>query len=206
MLETWKRFFDLRRPQNSDLRAPYSYDSRSFNNAVGFTGMRGWARGNSISLYFHVSSVVHSELFYGSVNSIFFDSFYGTLQTLLLNISEAYLHQSIMNIKSAHMAGKCFWINEIMKWNMNNLLHQICVLYNCPTGIAHSLCKKKKEIKSYYNRHFEFCHQPLGWQFLEAKTVTLSSLNINFQRCNALMREKKIEKVLHSKVQIDIYL
>ena len=57
-------------------------------------------------LYFHVSSVVHSELFYGSVNSIFFDSFYGTLRTLLLNISEAYLHQSIMNIKSAHMAGK----------------------------------------------------------------------------------------------------
>ena len=55
---------------------------------------------------FYVSSVLHSELFYGSVNSIFFDSFYGTLRTLFFNISEAYLHQSIINIKSAHMAGK----------------------------------------------------------------------------------------------------
>ena len=69
----------------------------------------------------------------------------------------------------------------------------MCVLYNCTTGIAHCLCKKK-EIKSYNNRNFEFCHQPLGRWFLEAKTVTVSSLNINFQRCNALMGEKKIEK------------
>ena len=51
-LGLWKRFLDLRRPQNSDLRAPYSYDSRNFNNAVGFTGMRGWARGYSISFIF----------------------------------------------------------------------------------------------------------------------------------------------------------
>ena len=65
---------------------------------------------------FYVSSVLYSELFHGSVNSIFFDSFYGTLRTLLLNISEAYLHQSIMNIKSAHMAGKMLlnkWKHEI---------------------------------------------------------------------------------------------
>ena len=55
---------------------------------------------------FYVSSVVHSELFYRSVNLIFFDSFFGSLRTLFFNISEAYLHQSIMNIKSAHMAGK----------------------------------------------------------------------------------------------------
>ena len=127
VLGLWKRFLDLRRPQNSDLRAPYSYHSRNFNNAVGFTGMRGWARGYSISFIFSclIRRLVHSELFYGSMNSIFFDSFYGSLRTLFFNISSAYLHESIMNIKSAHMAGKCFWINGNMIWNMNNLLHQV---------------------------------------------------------------------------------
>ena len=38
---------------------------------------------------------------------------------------------------------KCVWINGNMKRNMNILLHQVCVvLYNCPTSIAHRLCKK----------------------------------------------------------------
>ena len=138
---------------------------------------------------FYVSSVLYSELFHGSVNSIFFDSFYGTLRTLFFTSIFICVNQLWIS-KVLIWLEKCFWINEIMKWNMNNLLHQVCVvLYNCLPASP-----KKREIKSYYNRHFEFCHQPLGWWFLEAKTVTVSSLNINFQRCNALMGEKKIEK------------
>ena len=116
VLGMWKRFLNLRRPQNSDLRAPYSYDSRSFNNAVGFTGMRGWATGCSIfyilCLIRRTFRIILSQCEFNFLWLIFW-IFTDFVLQYFWSISTSI---NKIDIKSAHMIGKMLlnkWKHEM---------------------------------------------------------------------------------------------